>query len=255
MSSPQYIKGACVNCGGHIEFPAEALGARVKCPHCNWETQLLDNLSHAPRMVAPAPAAAIPAAAAPPPVAPSTVRSAAPDRSKFIVACPACGLEVSRKARSCPACNAVLKKSVAIPWKPIAMAAGVIVLVAGGWFGWTKWKSGAGTAPGPAATAGEPAKPKRVGKGLEVLEYQLEKLPDRSLVYVVGTVTNGSDNQIFGLRVNFDVADKEGNNIGTATDYLDVLEPWKDWSFRALVLDTNAASAKLVKVEKDDEKK
>jgi hypothetical protein len=252
MSSPQYIKGACVNCGGHIEFPAEALGAKVKCPHCNWETQLLDNLSPAPRLAVPAPAAA---PAAPAAAAPAPAIAPAPDRSKFIVACPTCGLEVSRKAKSCPACNTVLKKSVAIPWKPLAVAAGVVVLAVGGWLGWAKWKSRSGAATGPTATAGEPAKPKRVGKGLEVLQYQLEKLPDRSLVYVVGTVTNGSDNQIFGLRVNFDVADKDGNNLGTATDYLDVLEPWKDWNFRALVLDTNAASAKLVKIEKDDEKK
>jgi hypothetical protein len=28
------VKAACTHCGGHIEFPAHALGQKITCPHC-----------------------------------------------------------------------------------------------------------------------------------------------------------------------------------------------------------------------------
>lgn len=36
----EYAKGACDLCGGHIEFPAEAAGRAVACPHCGGTTAL-----------------------------------------------------------------------------------------------------------------------------------------------------------------------------------------------------------------------
>ena len=42
MSDPITIqKGACVKCGGHIAFPAEAAGSKIPCPHCRALTPLL----------------------------------------------------------------------------------------------------------------------------------------------------------------------------------------------------------------------
>ncbi|MBI3881164.1 MAG: hypothetical protein HY301_14015, partial [Verrucomicrobia bacterium] len=46
-SATGYIKGACVACSGHIEFPSEAAGMKIPCPHCGRETALLDNLQPA----------------------------------------------------------------------------------------------------------------------------------------------------------------------------------------------------------------
>jgi hypothetical protein len=40
MSEPSYLKAACALCGEHIEFPAEAAGATVACPHCAGQTTL-----------------------------------------------------------------------------------------------------------------------------------------------------------------------------------------------------------------------
>lgn len=40
MTRTKYLKGACQNCGGHIEFPAEHIGVVVGCPHCQQETEL-----------------------------------------------------------------------------------------------------------------------------------------------------------------------------------------------------------------------
>ena len=37
----KYLKGECQQCGGHVEFPAEAAGTTIECPHCGQVTELL----------------------------------------------------------------------------------------------------------------------------------------------------------------------------------------------------------------------
>src|SRR6185369_4311221 len=37
----KYLKGECQQCGGHVEFPAEAAGTSIECPHCGKATDLL----------------------------------------------------------------------------------------------------------------------------------------------------------------------------------------------------------------------
>jgi len=41
MNRTKHLKGHCQACGGHIEFPAEATGMSVDCPHCAKVTELL----------------------------------------------------------------------------------------------------------------------------------------------------------------------------------------------------------------------
>ena len=41
MSETTYAKCACAHCGGHIEFPREAAGQSVACPHCGNLTLLI----------------------------------------------------------------------------------------------------------------------------------------------------------------------------------------------------------------------
>lgn len=89
---------------------------------------------------------------------------------------------------------------------------------------------------------------KRSGKGLEVLNYSLQKAKDGGLVYVVGTLTNHAPSQYFTLRVEFDLFDKSANKVGNTSDYVGNLGPTSAWSFKALVLEENATEAKLVKV-------
>ena len=40
MANNDYVKGECRNCAGHLEFPAEAAGQNVHCPHCGQVTEL-----------------------------------------------------------------------------------------------------------------------------------------------------------------------------------------------------------------------
>src|SRR5439155_22920642 len=41
MNRTKYLKGECRECGGHLEFPAEAAGLTTDCPHCGKPTELL----------------------------------------------------------------------------------------------------------------------------------------------------------------------------------------------------------------------
>jgi hypothetical protein len=41
MSTSPFVKGECRQCGGHLEFPAEAAGETIPCPHCGQPTELV----------------------------------------------------------------------------------------------------------------------------------------------------------------------------------------------------------------------
>ena len=45
MSSSEFVKGSCSRCGGHLEFPAEAVGQSAPCPHCGQTTGLFAAIS------------------------------------------------------------------------------------------------------------------------------------------------------------------------------------------------------------------
>ena len=40
MSTNNFVKGECRQCAGHLEFPANAVGATIACPHCGRSTEL-----------------------------------------------------------------------------------------------------------------------------------------------------------------------------------------------------------------------
>jgi hypothetical protein len=41
MDKTKYLKGECMHCGGHLEFPALNAGMVADCPHCGQATELL----------------------------------------------------------------------------------------------------------------------------------------------------------------------------------------------------------------------
>jgi hypothetical protein len=88
--------------------------------------------------------------------------------------------------------------------------------------------------------------------GLKPSKVTLEKKDESSLIYAIGTLTNDSTRQRFGVKVELDVLDAHRNKLGSATDYTEVIEPGKEWKFRALVTAKAAAGAKLVKVKEQE---
>ena len=43
MSDTEYLKSACPQCGGHINFPPSRAGEMIDCPHCGEQTKLFSN--------------------------------------------------------------------------------------------------------------------------------------------------------------------------------------------------------------------
>jgi predicted RNA-binding Zn-ribbon protein involved in translation (DUF1610 family) len=264
-SDATYGKGACTHCGGHIEFPREALGAEVACPHCGATTALLDNLAPSPAESAPP----LPGPTAPPAVPRTNPAAGAPAKAKgagaapkagnsFSRECPGCSLEVSIKADACPSCGAILREKRGLNLKLLVPVA-LLVVAVGGFFA---FKSGLLKLPARGSSGGDagststkptaPPKPvKRSGK-FELVGHQIEKTPGTSLIYVVGSVSNGTDKQKFSVRVTFALTDKAGKPAGEATDYITVIEPGDTWNFRALILDSAAENAKLTSLDAEN---
>jgi hypothetical protein len=90
-----------------------------------------------------------------------------------------------------------------------------------------------------------------ITNGFKISPIGLEKTTGSALVYAIGTVQNRAKRQRFGVRVELDLYDASQRKIGTAKDYVPVLEPGADWNFKALVVDANAAAAKLATIHED----
>ena len=65
----------------------------------------------------------------------------------------------------------------------------------------------------------------------------------------MGTVKNNSDRQRFGVKIELDLLDAQDNKIGTTSDYIAILEPHKNWQFRALLTQPKAVKANVAKIE------
>jgi hypothetical protein len=90
-----------------------------------------------------------------------------------------------------------------------------------------------------------------ITNSLIVSRVTLDKPKGSRLVYAMGVVKNASDRQRFGVKVELDLFDKSDAKIGTASDYQQVMEPKSEWRFRALVVDSKAASVKLAGIKED----
>ena len=77
----------------------------------------------------------------------------------------------------------------------------------------------------------------------------LQKTDGSALTYAVGTVRNSSDRQRFGVKIELELMDDRDQKIGTASDYIAVLEPHADWAFRALLTQPKAVQAKVARIE------
>jgi hypothetical protein len=86
---------------------------------------------------------------------------------------------------------------------------------------------------------------------LRVGDVTLERAKKSTVVYAVGTIKNESGQQRFGLKVELDLLDPTGQKVGSATDYLAILEPGQEWHFKALVLEGKAVTARLSAIKEE----
>ncbi len=104
------------------------------------------------------------------------------------------------------------------------------------------------------ATQVEQAKPAApadpfVAQGFRVSSVTVEQGQGSSLVYAVGTVTNASNRQRFGVKVELELFAADGSKAGVASDYLKVLEPNAVWKFRALAVDKRTTMARIAAIK------
>ena len=103
------------------------------------------------------------------------------------------------------------------------------------------------------ATQVEPAKPAATdpfaAQGFRVSPVTVEQGQGSSLVYAVGTITNASNHQRFGVKVELELFAADGSKAGAASDYQKVLEPNAAWKFRALAVDKRTAVAKIAAIK------
>ena len=103
--------------------------------------------------------------------------------------------------------------------------------------------------PSESATNAQPDT--AVQNGFEVSPVELQKASGSSLVYAVGKVKNTLDKQRFGVRVELELLNADGQKVGTGRDYRQVLEPGAQWEFKALVMDSKAASARVAEIKEE----
>ena len=174
-------------------------------------------------------------------------------------------------AVSCPHCGQKTELSIPVAHsatndgtKPKSFAVRIItalfILVAAGVAGFVYWQKRKipAVADRPSTNAvvkaQVPVAPKPgffLTNRLALGTITLEKAKNSSVVYALGQIKNESDEQRFGLKVELDLLDSSGSKIGTATDYISILEPRKGWNFRALVLERRAVSARLASIKED----
>jgi len=150
---------------------------------------------------------------------------------------------------------------------PVALGAlGVVTVVVAGvcWYSQRASRDGStgvielppASSQSPVAAAAPPAAaPKSLAvattNDFAILPFDLEKTPGSSLVYVTGVVQNASARQRFGVKVTFGLDDTNDQPLGTATDYQSVMEAHSEWHFRAMVMESKAASARFAGIAED----
>jgi hypothetical protein len=101
-----------------------------------------------------------------------------------------------------------------------------------------------------AAASKNAARPKSI-EDLKPSPIALQK-GQGSLVYAVGTLRNESDHQRLGVRIELDLLDASGKRLGQAKDYVQAIEPHRDWRFRALVMAPRTASVRVAKITEEE---
>jgi hypothetical protein len=101
-----------------------------------------------------------------------------------------------------------------------------------------------------AAASRNAARPKSI-EDLKPSPIALQK-GQGSLVYAVGTLRNESDHQRLGVRIELDLLDASGKRLGQAKDYVQAIEPHRDWRFRALVMAPRTASVRVAKITEEE---
>jgi hypothetical protein len=221
MSEDGSFKIACIHCGGHIEAPSGYVGLSVPCPHCGQTIIITPTIPSAP-----------------PASSQVKVETSGPRGRK---------LSSLLIGGTCVVCL-ILAGAAYLFSKNGSMSAPV-----------PKPSGNAPETPAQSPSAGlksdkestPPAKPIKRIEDLKTGAIAFDRQPGSSLVYATGTLSNNSDYQRFGVKIELDILDVANRKVGAASDYTQVIEPRKTWTFRALVTDAKASSAEVGRIAEE----
>ena len=181
------------------------------------------------------------------------------------IACEHCGgaVEAPRSSAGttvvCPHCSgeiSVPKTRSPAVWIGAALA---LVLIAGGSWAYVRHARKSTpeariTAPNTETNVSSPAEAKpKSHDDLKVGAIEIDQPKGSSLRYAVGTLKNDSDHPRYGISIELTLFDQRGQQLPTkASEYLQMLEPRKEWRFRALVLDSKAVSVKVSSIREEE---
>jgi hypothetical protein len=228
---PDYFKCACQRCGKRIEFPSNGVGMTVDCPHCGKPTVLGVAPDSAPATKSKKALWMATALIAVVVIAAGGIGAflwMQKHKSKEV----AITLTDPATTAAAPASDAPKPKLEFVPVTPTAAPVTPAVKP-------MTYK------PPATEKALSPAAPAEVVEDFSVGEIVLQKVQGSSLVYAVGTAKNTVDRQRFGVRIQLNLLDEQDRNIGVVSDYVSVVEPHKDWQFRALLMPTQKGVAKV----------
>lgn len=174
--------------------------------------------------------------------------------SGTIITCPHCGVETELEDSSSDE-NSEKRFSTTF------LVVGLLVALGAAVFLWKKWQAKETNIPPVISqtnsvsgtnTAKKLVVPKEKNNSdLKAGPVSLDRKNESTLMHALGTIVNDSEYQRFGVKVELDLLDARGARVGTATDYKSVLEPHQSWSFRALVVDAKAVSAKIATIKEE----
>ena len=178
----------------------------------------------------------------------------------FRTTCTYCGgtIEAPKSAAGmtleCPHCHAQTSVRKSNQWIWIVLALVLVAAIAGVT---VKLVSRRATVPSDpirnvSSTDKSISSPKSP-QDLKAGAVEIDQPKGSGLRYAVGTLRNDSDHSRYGVGVEIILLDQSGRELPTrASDYVQMLEPRKEWRFRALVLDSKAASAKIASIREEE---
>lgn len=144
--------------------------------------------------------------------------------------CKECGAEISGSAKVCPKCGKK-QRSVA---KTIIIVIAVLFVI------------------GAIASAGGSGEnTNEVKEATERFTLVSDEMTTDSIgsCYIEGTIQNNTDKSYTYVQVTFNIYDANGNQLGTAVDNINNLEPNATWKYKAIGLTTEKVqSYKFVEI-------
>lgn len=175
-----------------------------------------------------------------------------------ITKCKNCGADIQSDSKYCLKCGVFTPKPLYTKWIPLV----IIVFIFIGFVGFIGLIGAIGSSSNtkPKATdTQEVSTSENTSKLDTTSKKEIEKLEiigdvtdtrDTIGLYIEGIIKNNYGKDLSYVQITYSLFDKDGNQIGTATDIISNLEKDGKWKFKALGIDTDnkIVSYKLVEI-------